>query len=467
MDNQKETALKLLEEIRKENEGQFEVETFEESDKQGVILKADYAEAAVTVYFLDFTVMELRVMAGGEEPVFYLHFELNNEEHARELYREMKESLIAQKDARTKHALLCCSCGLTTSFFAMKLNEAAKSMELDLDFEAVSYEKLYEAAKDKDIILLAPQIAFQQKNAESILKDKIVMTVPTPIFSGYKVFDMITLVNEKLSGQQKTEGTETASPVNALNQATGSVLVVSVINMEGRNQIAYRIYDNGVKTMESQSVKPSYRFSDIKDMIRVVTEMKPEIETICLVTPGYVNHGKLTYESAGIYDLDVIKEITDAFGRKVYLFNDSDMIALGYYLEKGEGEDIAFYFVPTGSYSGNIGIVANGSLIRSAKHMGGRQLEPVSNITTFPRNPYVLMNTPEGSVELAARFITGLISYTGIEYIAFYCKMIPDLEPLNHLVDVLIPDGYEPRLYKVDSIREYLYLGTLEALKKE
>ena len=38
--------------------------------------------------------------------------------------------------------------------------------------------------------------------------------------------------------------------------------------------------------------------------------------------------------------------------------------------------------------------------------------------------------TPEGNIELAARYLTGLITYTGCDHVVFYAKRIPDVRQL-------------------------------------
>lgn len=60
----------------------------------------------------------------------------------------------AGSEVRTK-VLLSCTSGFTTSFFADKLNDAAKTLGPDYDFSAVPYVELFEAAQDQDVILLA------------------------------------------------------------------------------------------------------------------------------------------------------------------------------------------------------------------------------------------------------------------------------------------------------------------------
>ena len=458
-------ADKLLDWIETNNKDDYSISRWEKDSSIGLNMKTEYAEAQVDVVFLEAAVVEYRIVNSKEENVFYLHFELNDPDHAKELFHEMRDCLDKQRISETKQILLCCSCGLTTSFFTMKLNEAAETLGVDMKFSAVPYEQLYDEVKEKDAVLLAPQIGYRLKTVQQVLSDKIVIQIPVKIFSTYDGAGMITMLNalfeEKENGQ--TDKGETVSGLQT--RRNGSVLIVSVIRMEARSQIAYRIYDGGEITAENQITKETYSFSDVQDVIRVAVCTHPDLKTICLVTPGMISSGVLTYEEAGIHELNVREILKETYDMSVRLYNDADMIALGYSALELEGGDAAFYFVPTGSSVGNIGLVVNGNTVRGKRHMGGRQMDAVTSLTTFPQNPYTLVKTPEGNIELAARYLTGLYSYTGVRRIAYYSKMIPDADALREKVAQFIPEAYMPEIVKTESIRDYLYAGVLKALK--
>ncbi len=467
MDDKRQMADILIAYCREHAPGGFVLNETKSDDAVSLEMKGERVTGLVTVYFLQFTVAEYRILDENSETVFYLHFELEDIDHAQELYHEMLESLRKFSTAKTTEALLCCSCGLTTSYFMMKLNDAAESMGVKIHFDAVPYERLYDTARDKDVILIAPQIGYQLKNAKTILADKIVTEIPVQIFSSYDVLGLLNMVRnltEEKSGGE--EAAEAIGSIRKLEEADGTLLVVSIIDLEQRTQLAYRLYDHGQITASSQIVKDSYRFSDVKDVISLVKTMKPQINAVCLVTPGSVSEGKLTYEKANIYNEDIKESLEKEYNTKVWLMNFADAIALGYAVTANKGEDTAFYFLPTGSFLGNIGMVVNNRLVHHAGgHMGGKQLDGITSITTFPQNPYTLAATPEGNVELAARYLTGLITYTGCDHVAFYAKRIPDPEELRKKISVFLEEEYIPELVKVDSIREYLYAGALKYME--
>ena len=460
MEDHEKIAAELLEWIKSRQHSRYTITESEDQKCRSLTLKTEYAAAVVTIFYLEYTICELRVSDQKDENVFYLHFELNDLEHAKGLFHEMEECLLKQKEDNTIHVLLCCTCGLTTSFFTMKLNEAVEALSVKMDFEAVPYDKLYETAPAKDVILIAPQIGYQLKNARSILTDKIVLDIPAAIFSSYDVLGLINYVRDAMSEKEETASPH-ANDVAALAEAAGSVLLVSVINMEGRTQLAYRVYDGKDVVMENQIVKETYQADDIIDVIGSVIRLNDRIETICVISPGSFINGHLTYEKANIYDFDIRADIEGKYGKKTIVLNDTDAIALGYSQKERNGGETAFYFLPTGEYCGNIGMAENGTIFGNAGHMGGMQLSGITDILTFPKNPYALARTPEGNIALAARYIAGLITFTGCEHVAFYAKMIPDEKELVEELSTIIRKEYLPEIVKVSSIRDYLYDGAL------
>ena len=89
--------------------------------EQTIKLTTSYGEA--TIQFTDVTngtIVEFNIISyKNQEVQFYLHFELNDENHAHQLYDEMIETLIGLKDKKTTRVLLSCSSGLTTKTVVM------------------------------------------------------------------------------------------------------------------------------------------------------------------------------------------------------------------------------------------------------------------------------------------------------------------------------------------------------------
>lgn len=102
-------------------------------NEQLIRLVTDYGEATIRLTKIEqSTIVEFSIISKKDDSVkFYLHFELNDEAHAKQLYDEMVETLIGLKDEKTLRVLLSCSAGLTTSMFAQNLNDVAQMLRLD------------------------------------------------------------------------------------------------------------------------------------------------------------------------------------------------------------------------------------------------------------------------------------------------------------------------------------------------
>ena len=62
-----------------------------------------------------------------------------------------------------KKIVLLCASGMSTSMLVKKMQEAAKAENYDCTIEAFSASEAATKAADADVILLGPQIRFQQK----------------------------------------------------------------------------------------------------------------------------------------------------------------------------------------------------------------------------------------------------------------------------------------------------------------
>lgn len=96
----------------------YGIKEFENS----IQIESTYGIAEIT--FNPFCIIELNVISKKrEESDFYLHFQMNTLKHAVSLFEEMIVCLLKlDQEAKTK-VLLCCSGGLTTSYFAQEMNK--------------------------------------------------------------------------------------------------------------------------------------------------------------------------------------------------------------------------------------------------------------------------------------------------------------------------------------------------------
>ena len=94
--------------------------TLVETDEGNIVIENELVKGWVNFYDIDgMTIVELRlerVLDG--EPAFFLHFELEDLVRAQNLFNEMAEALYSATHREVKHILLCCTCGVTATYFA-------------------------------------------------------------------------------------------------------------------------------------------------------------------------------------------------------------------------------------------------------------------------------------------------------------------------------------------------------------
>ena len=431
---------------------------------QNVVLDTDYAEGLITFNPLkDFMVVELRItMKKDGKSMFYLHFDLNDLEHAKELFVEMTESLRKLKSEEKIKVLLCCSSGITTSFFVEKLNSGVKFLSLNYSFSAVSYNDLYVRAFDADIILLAPQIGFRLWRVREILKDKTVLMIPASVFAAYDVSALFSLLVEE-KRRREAEMKRQRTPAETLEFLTlPSILVLSVIVEYNVLRIVFRAYDHGAVLFEDEVIKEKYVLRDLEDMLDIVVKRMPDLQLICVNTPGVIYDGHLTFRSSNIWNVDVRKRFEDRY-RIPFLFeNDANAMALGYFSTQKEVNSLSFYFHPRAARTAGVGNGVNGALIKGSHSLAG-EMQYVNKILSYSDAPENLARTPDGVLELVSKYLISVISSLDPQRIVIYCDMVANTAELRRKIAEVIQEEYIPELVKVDDVIEYMFVGGLMA----
>lgn len=67
-----------------------------------------------------------------------------------------------------KKILLVCNAGISTSILVSKMKRAAMDEGIDVSIEVKSMVGAKEVIREADIVLLAPQIGYEQKNLQAI-----------------------------------------------------------------------------------------------------------------------------------------------------------------------------------------------------------------------------------------------------------------------------------------------------------
>ncbi len=437
-----------------------------ENDQDTIVLETDYCRGEVSFYpkeIIQLSVLNTRT----DRHEFFLHFQIHTLEHACNLFEEMREAIIELANKPTARILLCCTSGLTTGFFAAKLNESAQLLSLDYDFHAVPYRELFQVGGQYDIVLLAPQIFYAYEDIKKILPDQVVLKIPPKIFAAYdagKLLQEISpyLVRENQKKVPEEDMRQKPQPL-LLKQdihVDVSTLVIALINEKGRQfHYAYRVYDKANHVLyDGDMFKRHLALTDLYDICDTVFVHFPEIDMIGLAMPGIIDGGKVTFVSQNIYDLDVVDMLSRKYQKRVVLENDANSIAIGYYASQDKYSSISLIFQPTIGHPGGVGTICNGQIIAGLHHVAGE----VQYLPMY-RNPELapLWKTPEGAVQLATQIMAIIISLLGPEMIILSSQLIIHADSLVKKLEEYIPRAYIPEVVLITNVREYMLLGMM------
>lgn len=70
-----------------------------------------------------------------------------------------------------KKILLVCNAGISTSILVSKMKRAAQDQGIDVSIQVKSMTGVREVIQDMDIVLLAPQIGYEQKKLQELAGD--------------------------------------------------------------------------------------------------------------------------------------------------------------------------------------------------------------------------------------------------------------------------------------------------------
>lgn len=424
-------------------------------------IKTNYSFSQVI--FNPLNIIELSVTNTTNQNIeFYLHFQMKTMKHATELFNEMMNNILQLVEKPKIKILLSCSGGLTTSYFASKLNEAAQILDYHYEVKAIGYTDLFNIGNEYDVILLAPQISFMHAKVQEILKEKIVLKIPPQVFAKYDVVKTLQLVrngleNKKASHNRRPE--TTLKPLQIIQHRNTKILVLSLFRNSLRIHIAYHLYDENNKIIiNNEIIKSKISMEDIYDVIDTIILQYPHIQVIGISTPGIINDGFVASTSIiGLNDLNMYQLLKERYHQQIVIDNDVNTAAVGYYASQQQFSSLIFLFQPNNHFGG-AGIIVNGQLIKGHAHIAGEvQYLPLN----YSDHPQVLAKTPEGALELVSKTIVALSSVIGPEAIILSCTLIPDVDELKKTIAQYIPESYLPQIIKIENIQEYILLGQL------
>ena len=428
-------------------------------------IKTAYAVGKINFYALDVLIVEMSVTnLADDENKFYLHFELRDLKYAEELFAEMLATITDLKSKQTVKILLSCTGGLTTGFFADKLNESAKILELDYKIDAVPFHKLYEVAQDYSVIFLAPQIAYQAQKVSEILSESLVLKIPAKIFASYDSGEMLQFIRENLENYKKTAAERIIAKVKKGIITDAKILSIAILPSKKDNRIAYKIYKKGEIIFEETVIKKNLNLvSDLCDILDTVGCRGKKFKAVGIATAGAIHDGHLDLKEHISPEFNLKKFLEEKYKIPVTITNNLKAASLGFYVQQEKFENILFLSRPYGFRSCGIGMVLNGKVFDGAHNMAGEVRYAMQSFLSKEDWEKNFMINPEKVLESLLVEIRIGISVVDPEVICLRSDMTPELEEIKNKVAEIIPEKYLPEFVKFSAkdMQELALLGEM------
>lgn len=423
-------------------------------------LETSYADGEINFYQLEVLVVEMKITnKKNDENEFFLHFELNDMEHAKELYKEMINALIDLKDKQERKILLCCTSGLTTNFFAMKLNETSKYLSLPYSFDAVSVNQIYKDAISYDVILLAPQIAYSYEKIASIFVDKIVLNMPARIFASYDAAAALDFVKTELNRFERTAEERAIKKIRGDIPIRGKVLVLAMAGDSVHTEIPWRLFEDGKVIDEAIVRKKTIDFRDIEDILDTVICSCSKYDAVSITIPGIINNGTVRLHGNPI---DLVSLLSKKYNTKIVLSNNVNAAALGLYATQEQYETLTLHSLPYGWINGGQGTIINGKMIAGKHNLIGEMrflMNYLNDYNELKEDPY----NPSSAIRAIVFSIMTNIVENDPEAIFVRSPLTPNTNEILDEIKKILPEDYIPDIHFVKEYEfsEYMILGAL------
>jgi len=443
--------------FQKHHDYQIEVD---QKNQNIIYLTTEYGKASII--FNEYNIIEFQVInTFNDEVEFYLHFQMKTMKHAIELFQEMLDCLKKLVDRPITKILLSCSGGLTTSFFASKMNDASRLLFLNYQVDAIAYNQLFDVGNDYDVIMLAPQISYMHAKVQEILTNQIVLKIPPQVFAKYDVGKMLAIIKQAFDEKKNISlSSEKSKPltIHSHIQCSEKILSLSIIRNSNRIHIAYRLYGpHNQIIIDKEIIKYKILIQDFCDIIDTVLVQHPDTKMIGISVPGIISDTSI--KSLAINGIEVIdvQYLRNRYHQKIIFSNDVNAVSVGYYASQTQYQSLSVLFQPT-SFFGGIGTIVNGQLITGQFNLAGEiQYLPLN----LSDDAFVLNKTPEGMLELVSKTIAAIISIISPEAIILFDTLIPQIDELKNELTKYIPQEYIPNIIKINDLNEYSLLGCM------
>ena len=440
--------------------------TVESPDDEHVRIMTAKATANVNFYELDPgapEIVELNIIPADDpdNPSFFLHFEMDDLDHAKQLFEELTETLSQLTAQKVTRILLSCTSGLTTSFFAKKLAEVAATLSLDYEFEAKPIELALRDAGEYTAVMLAPQVHMRRAEMVERHPDLVVFEIPGAVFGSYDAGTALRMLLNAMSENALAARMEQASTRIVRKMDNDKrILVISCIYGAKDSLYSYRLYDRGKVALDGHVEMPGRSYCDVKDVLATtrLRGVDPQsLDAIGIALPGVVD-GKTVHMVSKDFGMPDFTKYEESLGVRFFVDNNANAAAVGCYVSQDEYENLLLQRQPTGYSVGGQGLIVDGRLVRGHRGLAGELgyfMRILDRAEEFRQKAW----TSEGMLSLVALELLVAIVSTSPEVIYVAVDLLPDMDELRIELAKHLPEGTVPELRHVCDYHERVLVG--------
>lgn len=442
--------------VLKQESDLYEIEEINDAERTVTFLAPKHT-TFIKFFFNDIVELYIR-RNGNDENLYYLHFQANDEEYCTKQFKEMLKFFKELVDEKVIKIMLTCSSGMTTSLFALKLNELAEIMKLNYKFDACNYKSIIERGIESSIILVAPQIANETEWIKEVSPEKIVIDIPTNIFAAMKTAELMDIIRDAIKEQENKKNAYTPATIENVFKNDLKILVVGIIRTYNTVYYPYDIFDKGIITLQEEMIKTTYDQDDIVGLLDYLTAEHKDLDCICIASPGVTYHGFIGDINQDVEIIDFAHKYTKKYGIQVFLCNDVNAMAIGYRAQHKNCDNMLFYYQPFLSPTGGGGLIVDGKLVRGHLSVAG---EMAATMMMMEPNYEDLRKTRDGVTKLITAALLSYIVTVGPEKIVVSSKMMPRAEDIRKEISTHINKLFVPEIRTTSNVRKYMLPGLM------
>ncbi len=437
-----------------------------EVDDDHIVIEVDQIVAEVNFYREKDvrTIVELLVMTSPDEvPAFFLHFVLEDLSRAQELFEEMSHALESEMDTFVTKVLLCCTSGMTTTFFASKMSEVARGLSLPYEFSAMSFDRALGVPDDYAAIMLAPQVGHLRQQMAQAHPNTMVFEVPGKVFGSYDAPAAIELLMHALHDLHAPG--EDVGNLHAMRDLSNDkrILVITLFVLRRDVRLGYRLYDHGNVARYGTVRKARLDYRDVEDLIETIAGGEvnlSELDAIGIAVPGVAYHGTVSMRGIVDSDYDLGKHIADRFGVRVHVDNNCNAAAAGCYVLQDKYQSLMFYRHEFGHAAGGLGTIIDGRLLKGRLNLAG-ETRYFETRFAYQQGPEDAKWSASGLMEIAKNIVLSGVSIASPEAVFLAVDTVDDMDSLRESLCEVMEADLVPDLILVDDYFERVYLGEM------